>query len=169
MLKENCATKCQHFPGLKWILLLPLLVLLDQASKWMIYDNFSLGEVKPFIPGLQFTLAFNPGVAFSFFNQHATMGHILLISSISLICLYLVYMLLRTPISQKWAGFSLAFILGGALGNLWDRIYHGYVIDFVDFYIKDWHWYTFNIADCFITIGAFLLILNILFSKEPTK
>ncbi len=169
MLKSQCSTRCLNFPGIKWLSILPVLVLLDQASKWLVFDNLSLGEVKPLVPGLQVTLAFNPGVAFSFFNQHEALGHIFLISSISLICGYLFFMLMKTPQTNKLMGFSYALILGGALGNLWDRVSHGFVIDFIDFYVANWHWYTFNFADCFITIGAFLLIFDIFFSKEPLK
>ena len=59
-------------------------------------------------------------------------------------------------------------ILGGALGNLCDRFWHGYVVDFIDFYIRQWHWYTFNLADSFITIGAIIMFITLFFSQKET-
>jgi signal peptidase II len=69
------------------------------------------------------------------------------------------YYFIKTPPSEKWMKIAMSLILGGALGNLIDRVFRGYVIDFLEFYIKDFHWPTFNFADSCITVGAFLLII----------
>jgi signal peptidase II len=78
-----------------------------------------------------------------------------------------VYYFFKTPPDEKLMKISLSFILGGALGNLADRIFRGYVVDFMDFYVKKWHWPSFNVADSCITIGAILLIFLFFFKRRP--
>jgi len=78
----------------------------------------------------------------------------------------ILWWLRQTPKQQKLLPVAFSFILGGALGNVYDRIVHGYVIDFLDFYVNDWHWPAFNLADSAIFIGAALLIWDMLTSKE---
>ena len=163
---SSCQRLCAASPGLKWLWWVPLLFALDVGSKWLILQRLSLGETMYALPNIQFTLAYNHGIAFSLFNQHEMMGRIILICFIMLISLGIAVWLVKTPMSEKWSGFSLSLILGGALGNLFDRIYYGYVIDFIDFHIHSWHWYTFNLADSFITIGAIMSIKTILFSAD---
>jgi len=157
----------KSMPGLKWFWWLPLFFLIDQISKWLVLKNISYGETVALFPSLQLTLAHNHGIAFSMLSTQQTFGQIALISFIVLICAAISVWLAKTPMEEKWSGFSLALILGGALGNLCDRIWHGYVVDFIDFYVQSWHWYTFNIADAFITIGALMSIKTVLFA--PTE
>ena len=144
----------------KWFLWLPIPVLSDQISKWLVLQNISYREFVSVIPNLQFTLSFNPGVAFSLFDHQKGLMPFLLLGLIILICIALVFWLLKTPYSDKWSGIAVTLVLGGAIGNVIDRIVYGHVIDFIDFYIKSWHWYTFNLADTFITIGAAMIILQ---------
>ncbi len=143
-----------------------LVFLLDQGSKWLILRHLSFREVVPVIPGFKLTLAYNPGVAFSLFNSKVGLIPLLLTVFVSLICISIAFWLMKTPKNDKWTSYALAFILGGALGNLYDRIAYGHVIDFIDTYIYTWHWYTFNVADSFITLGALMMFKTILFSSE---
>ncbi|MBS0289905.1 MAG: signal peptidase II [Proteobacteria bacterium] len=170
MLKKICmkTEKCESkLVGLKWFWFLPVLFLLDQISKGWVVSNLSFSQVLPLCPGLNLTLSHNRGIAFSLLAQNAALGQILLILAICLICLFVAVWLAKTPSNERWMGISLSLILGGALGNLYDRVVHGYVIDFIDFYIQSWHWYTFNLADSFITIGA-LMSIKFILNKENT-
>lgn len=157
------------WPGLKWFWFIPVIFLLDQGSKWFIVKHLSYRELLAVIPSLNFTLTYNPGVAFSLFDQQIGWVPLLLTLFVSLIALMVAYWLSKTPWNEKWNGFALAFILGGALGNLYDRIAYGHVIDFIDFYIQHWHFYTFNIADSFITVGAMMMIKASLFPAREVR
>lgn len=153
-------------PGWRWFVWVPLIFLIDQLSKWAIVRHLSLGEVMPLFPGLRFTLAHNTGIAFSLFNDSNNLQQILLLLAIICICTVMAIWLAKTPYQDKWSGVALVFIFGGALGNLFDRVWHGYVIDFIDFYVGHWHFFTFNLADSFVSIGAFMMVLSILFSSK---
>lgn len=153
----------RNLPGVKWFAWVPLLFLLDQATKWWALTYLFLQKSVELLPGLNLTLTYNHGVAFSLFSNASNLNRIVLIVVMLVISLFIAVMLIKTSYREKLSGVALTMILGGALGNLFDRIYHGYVIDFIDFSIGHWHWYIFNIADCFVTIGAFLLALSIFF------
>jgi signal peptidase II len=166
MLNElSKQTQVKTMPGIKWFGWVPLLFLLDQGSKWLILKYFSYAEFYPVMPGLNLTLAYNRGIAFSLLTTHQALGQIALIGFIMAVIVAIAIWLARTDAKDTWNGISLTLILGGALGNLCDRLWHGYVIDFIDFYVNSWHWYTFNLADTFITIGALMSIKTILRSE----
>ncbi|MCS5712500.1 signal peptidase II [Candidatus Berkiella aquae] len=159
----NITAKNSVYP---WFGLSGLLLLLDQLSKWWVVNHIAFGEFVSLIPSFSLTLTYNTGIAFSLFSQQAALGKWLLISFTLFISTIIAIWLAQTPREQKWNRLALAMILGGALGNICDRIFYGHVIDFIDFYFKNWHWYTFNLADCFITIGAVMTIFSLIFSKE---
>jgi signal peptidase II len=165
---SNRSNLMTRLPGVKWFLWVPVFFVIDQLSKWVVLKHFSLGEMLPVIPGLHFTLAYNTGVAFSMFSHQAFIAKMALTCFVSAICLVVAYWLVKTPKEDNWSGISLLLILGGALGNLCDRLTHGYVIDFIDFYISTWHFYTFNIADSFITIGAIMMFKTAFFPSSST-
>ncbi len=169
MLSKYCssAKECSttSLVGLKWFWTAPVLFLLDQLSKYWVLTHITFGENYPLFPSLNLTLAHNRGVAFSLFASKPAWGQVVLIVFIVFICAFIAGWLAKTPTKDKWNGIALSLVFGGALGNLCDRIWHGYVIDFIDFYINSWHWYTFNLADTFITIGA-LMMAKAVFSKE---
>ncbi len=169
MLKTDIMDNTVKNRAWGWFLLSGLLLALDQASKWWVVKHIAFGEFMNLIPSMSLTLTYNTGVAFSLFSQQAALGRILLITFVSFISLVVAIWLAQTPRHEKWNKAALALILGGALGNLVDRIVYGHVIDFIDFYYKQWHWYTFNLADCFITIGALMTIKSLIFSKEIEK
>tara|TARA_R110002110_G_scaffold271566_1_gene486956 strand:- start:54532 stop:55071 length:540 start_codon:yes stop_codon:yes gene_type:complete len=154
---------------LKWFKWLPLIVLLDQASKLLVMQNLKLGDAIDIIPGLRLVLLHNYGVAFGMFNENALVSRLILLAVAVGISLFIGIWLYRTTVQEKAQGIGLVFILGGALGNIIDRVVQGYVVDFIDFYFKSWHFPAFNIADSFITIGAFFIILSIFKDEQQSK
>ena len=142
-----------------------LVVLLDQMTKYVVLHNITVDQVVRVFPFLNFTLRFNAGAAFSFLSA-ASGWQVYLLGGISVvISVGLVVWLSRLQRSNLLTAIPLCLILGGALGNLIDRIRFGYVIDFIDFHIRAWHYATFNVADMAVSIGAVLLVLELLFRK----
>ena len=130
--------------------------LFDRLSKiYVIYLDSKSFENEIFVSKfLNITLIWNQGIAFGLFALKANLYNILT-SIIILIILIIIYILFR---SKGFKKYSLIFILGGALGNLYDRIYYKAVPDFIDFHIGEFHWFIFNIADIFITVGIIFMI-----------
>jgi len=143
--------------GRWWLLLSLLLLLLDQASKGWISGYLSLHQSEPLMAGLNLTLMHNYGAAFSFLGNAGGWQRWLFSGIAVAVSLLLTVWLWRLQGNRRLA-LALALILGGALGNLWDRLLLGYVIDFIDIYYAGWHWPAFNVADSAITVGALLLL-----------
>ena len=145
-----------------WLALALLVTLLDQGSKWLARVSLDLHVPVPLTPFLNLTLTYNPGAAFSFLSDAGGWQRwffTLLASSISVA---LVAWLWRLRSGEALLGAGLALILGGALGNLWDRLAIGAVVDFIDLHWRGSHWPAFNVADSAITLGAVLFALHTL-------
>jgi signal peptidase II len=142
--------------------------LADHASKSTISANFRLGEVREITGFFNLVLAHNRGAAFSFLSDAGGWQRTLFIGIAVLATAVIVAMLVRHPGERLFCA-GLALILGGALGNLWDRIALGYVVDFLDFHAFGWHFWAFNLADSAITVGAGLLILDALRSAGAAQ
>jgi signal peptidase II len=147
--------------------LIALLVLLDQGAKWVISKHVALYSNLKIIPGFfNITQIHNKGAIFGAFSQPDKPAVFILLTAASLAALaFVVYYFIKTPASEWGLKLALSLILAGALGNLLDRLFRGYVIDFLDFYIKNRHWPFFNVADSCITIGAFLLLVFFLIRR----
>lgn len=151
----------------RWYWLALALVVLDVTTKVWAVDMFMHGPAMQIIPGfLQFTYAENYGAAFSFLAdaggwQRWFFGIVALGFSV-----VVTIWLWRLPTRKRWESCALALILGGALGNLWDRILLGYVRDFISVYYGSWHFPVFNVADMGISIGAAMLVIELLFFAE---
>lgn len=154
---------------LRWLLLSLVVIVLDQLTKQLITANFSLYEVMPIAPMFNLTLAHNTGAAFSFLADHNGWQRWFFIGLASIVSVMLVIWLKRLKPTAKLEAFALSMIIGGAVGNVIDRIHYGYVIDFFDFYINQTHWPAFNVADAAICIGAIALIADSLFAKAETR
>lgn len=141
-----------------YLFLIVVLIALDLITKQWVTQTLLLGEVVPVIPGLNLTLAHNTGAAFSFLANEGGWQRIVLSTIAMLVSFGFFVWLMRTPAKQRWTCFGLACIIGGAIGNLCDRIYYGYVIDFIDVYVGVHHWPAFNVADSAICVGAVLLL-----------
>lgn len=148
-------------------LLALLVLLLDQGSKWLVLDRIALHESIPVIPGFfRLTHVQNRGAAFGLFSDSPAQWKVGLLILFSLVALLVVSRLLwKNSHRFSAAGFALALILGGAVGNLWDRLQDGFVVDYLDFFLGGYHWPAFNVADGAIVIGAFVLVAEILFSR----
>jgi signal peptidase II len=132
------------------LLLIIAVIGLDQWTKQLILGHVGPDDIFKVSPFLNIILRWNTGVSFSFLSGH---GSLLLFLNIIIVCALTIW-LMRTP------NIPLSLIIGGALGNILDRIFYGAVIDFIDFHLYAWHFAVFNIADSFISIGIFLFILT---------
>jgi signal peptidase II len=149
----------------RWLLVSVIVIVLDQLSKAAITHHFVYGESMAVTSFFNLTLWHNFGAAFSFLDNAGGLQR-WLFSLIAIVASVWIVLLLRKHQSQMLFSFSLAFILGGALGNLIDRITYGYVVDFLDFYWGGYHFAAFNLADSAITCGAGLLIWDSFTGKE---
>lgn len=142
--------------GLYWLIIAVIVFIIDIASKFWIINHFFLFESANLLPFFSITYVRNIGAAFSIFEGQRWMLAVVAI----VISGVIVYLLYRNSRLKRLENFSLALILGGAVGNVFDRIYHGFVVDFLDVNFGDWHYPTFNIADCAICIGIVLFIIS---------
>ena len=145
-----------------WIAL--AVVVLDQVVKAVVRREMALNESIPVIPGFfDLTRVHNTGTAFGFMNATDFPFKTAILACVAIGALVALAMYAATlPVNQWLARIGLALILGGAAGNLIDRITEGYVVDFVDLYWSGWHFWAFNVADASITIGVALMILDLL-------
>lgn len=148
-----------------WITLVVL--LLDQITKIWVLQNFSLGESVPLLPVFSFTYARNYGAAFSFLGD-ASGWQRWLFTGIAIVVTTVMAVWLTRLKRHEWRlSLALVLIIGGAIGNLIDRLMYGYVVDFLHVFYQDWHFPVFNIADCAITLGAFFLIWDSFTEPDP--
>jgi signal peptidase II len=140
----------------------------DQLTKWVIGSAIPLHDSWPVIPGFfRLTHVKNRGAAFGIFADSTAPMKIEVLILLSVVALVVVLMLLWEQPGARRIGLGLALILGGALGNLFDRLAHGSVVDFLEFYLRGFHWPAFNVADSAIVIGAGLLVLDMLLTRSP--
>jgi len=151
--------------GLRWLWLSALVVVVDQWTKGLAAEGLQLFQPVPVMPFFNLTLAYNQGAAFSFLGDASGWQRWLLAAIAMIMSLVITVWLARIPVAERLRPAALALILGGALGNLYDRLALGYVIDFIDWYYHSWHWPAFNIADSAITVGAILYIATGLFES----
>ena len=148
-----------------------LVVIADQLTKWWVLQTIAAYDVIPIIPNfLNLIHVQNPGGAFGFFANQSSQVRALFFVFFSLVAVILIlYLYKSTPAKFKWllAGFSL--IVGGAVGNLIDRLRFGYVVDFLDVYAGNLHWPAFNIADSAITVGMVIFAVYLITKKYPVQ
>ncbi len=147
-----------------YILLVVATLGLDRWTKSLVQSRFSLNESVSVIDGLfNITYVRNTGVAFGIFSSVTSPVKSLLLSLFTIVAAVVVVIYsFSTPVRNRLLQMALGFILGGALGNLYDRLRFGYVVDFLELYFRDYHWPSFNVADSAISIGVFLLALEII-------
>jgi signal peptidase II len=156
--------------SLRWLWIAVLVIALDLLTKWFALQQLELYQQVPVIDGLfSFTLAFNPGAAFSFLADAGGWQRWFFTAIAVGVSAMLLIWMARLPRIKRLEPIALALILGGALGNLYDRIMHGHVVDFIlVHWQQSWFFPAFNLADSSITVGAALLILDMFISK-PDK
>ncbi len=145
---------------LKWLWLSLLMIVLDQGTKQVVVATMHLYESINVIPGFNLTYVRNTGAAFSFLSDAGGWQRWFFAILAIIISAVLAVWLARLRKNETLMAVALAFILGGAVGNLIDRLLYGYVIDFLDVYYQDWHWPAFNVADSAITVGVGLMLLE---------
>ena len=156
---EQLANNKATAPLGRWLLLAAALIVLDQISKWYFELNFQFAERLNILPFFDFILVYNTGAAFSFLADHGGWQRWFFVA-LSIIASIVIAILLRRNSTKTLFCLSLSLILAGAIGNLIDRLLLGHVIDFLLFYWGDNYFPAFNLADCCITVGAALLILD---------
>jgi signal peptidase II len=142
-----------------WLLLAAAILVADQWTKQWILDHYQHGDATVVTSFFNIVRAHNPGAAFSFLAG-ASGWQRWFFTAIGVGAAVFIVWLLRAHAGQRLFSFALTLILGGAIGNVVDRLQHGYVVDFLDFHWAGWHFPAFNIADSGITVGAVLLILD---------
>jgi signal peptidase II len=153
---------------LPWVALASLIVLVDQLTKLAIERTFDYGDVEPVTSFFNLVLTYNKGAAFSFLaSASGWQKHFLTAVGIGA-SLFILYLLARHG-GQKLFALALTMILGGAIGNVIDRLAYGHVIDFLDFHVGGWHWPAFNVADSAIVGGAILLVVDELLRVRRAK
>lgn len=155
--------------GFAWLLVSCLVIVLDLWTKHVATQQLVLYRPLELTSWLNMTLAHNYGAAFSFLSDAGGWQRWLFTVLAVVVTGVLVVWLLRLSKPEKLTAAALALIIGGAIGNLSDRIRHGYVVDFIDVYYRDWHWPAFNLADSAITCGVILLLLDGLILSAAKK
>jgi signal peptidase II len=152
-------------------LLALLIVLLDRWTKRLVAARIAMYKQIPIIPGFfRLTHTENTGAAFSLFADSPSHWKTVLLIGFSFVAMVIVSVLLwKQTRALTITGVALAFILGGAVGNLWDRVASGRVVDFLLFYVKQYQWPVFNLADSAIVVGAALLVIEILWGKSHAQ
>jgi signal peptidase II len=153
---------------LKYLWISALVLVFDQISKYIANTSMSLYQTIEVMPYFNFTLAYNYGAAFSFLADAGGWQRWFFTGLAGIFSVVIFVWITRLKSSAKLEAISLSLILGGAVGNLIDRLIFGYVIDFLDVYYQSYHWPAFNIADSAICIGAVLLILASVKTKDES-
>ena len=158
--RMNSSDQAGSIGALKWLWLSALVIALDLSTKAIASHYLVMYQPLPVFPGFNWTLMHNTGAAFSFLSdasgwQRWFFSIIAIVVSVSI-----TVWLKRLQSNQVWLAVALALILGGALGNVWDRLTLGYVVDFIQVYYDKWAWPAFNIADSAITVGAVILVID---------
>lgn len=161
MLKQKIS-----LTGLRWLWVSVIVLLLDCISKYAaLYYLPPYAEV-PVFPHFNFALAYNTGAAFSFLSAASGWQTWMFGGIAVVVVIGILVWLSRLSYHDRWLGIALAFVIGGAAGNLLDRISYGHVIDFIQVYYSHWYFPTFNIADSAICVGAFMLFFDALFLRK---
>lgn len=164
---------------LKWLWITFVIILIDQITKWMAESSLELlsegGHSIPVMQHLNFTLAYNYGAAFSFLGDQGGWQRWFFTILAAIVSIVILIWMSKLKPKEKWTAISLSLVLGGAIGNLIDRVLYGRVIDFIDvyadwdvFFLSKWydglyHFATFNVADIAINIGAIILVVGSFF------
>jgi len=152
----------------RWLWLSLMVVLLDQASKQLVVASFMLYENQEILPVFNLTLVYNKGAAFSFLSDQSGWQRWFLAGVAAVVTLVMILWLRGLKQHERLTAMALGLIIGGAVGNLIDRVLFGHVIDFLDFHFGQHHWPAFNVADSAISIGVAIMLYEILFGpKEP--
>jgi signal peptidase II len=159
----------RNFSMLKWLGLSLLALALDQVSKLTVDGTMQLYQSIPVLPFFKLTYVHNTGAAFSFLSEAGGWQRWFFAGLALIISTVITIWLSRLQKHETLLAIALSLVLGGAVGNLIDRLAYGYVIDFLDVYYGTWHWPAFNIADSAITLGVILMLVESFFGKPKDE
>ena len=155
--------------GIVWLWISALVLVLDQWTKALASSHLELYVPNKITSFFNLTLMHNKGVAFSFLaNQSGWQRYFIAIVA-SLIVIWLLYWLYKNSSKLILQNTALVLVVGGALGNIWDRVALGYVVDFIEVHYRNYYWPAFNVADSAITLGAILLIVDAFKNKDEKE
>lgn len=156
---------------LKWIWLAVVVVILDQLTKYVASSSLVLHQPIAVMPMFNWTLMHNPGAAFSFLANESGWQRWFFAVIAVVVSVVIFLWINKLEQHERWQAIALALILGGAVGNVIDRIWLGYVVDFIQVYYQQWYWPAFNIADSAICIGVVMIIIDSIceYRKEKIK
>ncbi|MCP5446586.1 MAG: signal peptidase II [Chromatiaceae bacterium] len=146
---------------LRWLWLSVAVLMLDQITKQLVESNFLVFEVMPLLPSVNLTLVYNEGAAFSFLSDQGGWQRWFFILIGLTVSLVLVIWINRLAVTQRLSAIALSLVVGGAVGNILDRLLLGHVVDFIDVYYREWHWPAFNVADSAISVGVVLMLIDV--------
>lgn len=146
-----------------WSAIAVCVVVVDQLSKLAAQAFLGYHEPVALLPVLNLTLSYNPGAAFSLLGEAGGWQRWLFMAFALAVSVFLVVWLRRLPPGERWQTWGLALILGGAVGNVIDRVAYGHVVDFIHVYWRDWHYPIFNVADSAITVGVVVVLIHAFF------
>jgi signal peptidase II len=149
--------------SLSWLWLSGAVIVIDQVTKVLAEEALTMHKSVPVLSIFNLTLAYNQGAAFSFLSAAGGWQRWLFAALAVLVSAGMTFWLYHLPRRERWTALALALVIGGALGNLIDRLLYGHVIDFLDFHLGGYHWPAFNIADSAISVGAVLILVVGLF------
>ena len=149
----------------KWLTLSAVVAVLDQASKLAASEALTMHLPVAVIPHVNLTLVHNPGAAFSLFSDAGGWQRWVLLGITIAVCLFLYRWMNRLDRRELGSFVAISLIIGGAVGNAFDRLVYGYVVDFIDVYYGEYHWPVFNLADTAITVGVLSLMLVVARSR----
>jgi len=152
----------------KWLGLALLVVVLDQITKLLADNLLAYGEPLAILPFFNLTLLYNPGAAFSFLSDASGWQRWFFVVISTAATVFLILWLRRLKSGHLLLAIALSLVLGGAVGNLIDRLWLGHVVDFIQLYYRGYYWPAFNIADSAISVGAALLIWDSLFTRRES-
>ena len=154
------AGRAERTGALRWLWCSLAVIVADQVTKVAAVALIHPASPVELMPILDLVLVYNPGAAFSILGTAGGWQRWLFIGLALVICAFIVHWLRGMPRSARWTPLALSLVLGGAIGNVIDRVHIGAVVDFIDFHVGDWHWPAFNVADSAICIGAALLVVG---------
>ncbi|OGT47848.1 MAG: signal peptidase II [Gammaproteobacteria bacterium RIFCSPHIGHO2_12_FULL_41_20] len=166
MLSRGVLSRIFAATGLVWLWVTVLVVIADRITKYAANAFLIPYEALPVMPSFNLTLAYNKGAAFNFLDSASGWQGIFLGSIAVIVSVCILVWMYRNSAKQYWLNVTLAFILGGALGNFWDRLEYGHVVDFIQLYISHWSWPVFNVADSAISVGTMMLLWYWLVRKQ---
>jgi len=152
-----------------WYLLSLAVIVLDHITKYIASTNLEYGQLVPLLPVLDLTLLHNKGAAFSFLSDAGGWQRWFFTTVAIGVSAWIALWLNRLPREKRWLSASLALILGGAVGNLIDRVIQGYVVDFIFVHWGDSYFPAFNVADSAITVGAIMMMVDVLFLDREDR